>query len=240
MSSNTGPTQSSHRQSVATSRAAQISRIRESLRRPRRSTRSATETDSTESRLTALRLGTGSTPGSSTTSLASPRMVGRRAASAASISAARSRARSAANASSISSASLAADRARRASLKSFVDRGAQTCPGDATIMPSPCHTPTGHAVGPASSPSSSVLVPGAGFEPARPFGPGGLSPLRLPVPPPGPVGANVTAVVLPSPRCRASGCRERTPVVARRVTRGTGRSRSWRSSPSGTRARRRG
>src|SRR4051812_22282177 len=29
-------------------------------------------------------------------------------------------------------------------------------------------------------------VPGAGFEPARPCGPRGLSPLRLPVPPPGP------------------------------------------------------
>jgi hypothetical protein len=64
-----------HGQSVATSSAAHISRMRESLRRPHRSTSSPTETDSTESRLTTVRPCTGSSPGSSTTSLASPRMV---------------------------------------------------------------------------------------------------------------------------------------------------------------------
>ena len=30
-----------------------------------------------------------------------------------------------------------------------------------------------------------LLVPGAGFEPARSYLPGGLSPLRLPIPPSG-------------------------------------------------------
>lgn len=53
----------------------QISRIRASASRPRRSTSTATETLSTESRLTADRRGTGSASGSRTTSLASPRMV---------------------------------------------------------------------------------------------------------------------------------------------------------------------
>ena len=66
---------SCHRQSVATSSAAQISRIRDSLSRPMRSTSNATATDSTESRLTALRRGTGSSSGSKATSLASPRIV---------------------------------------------------------------------------------------------------------------------------------------------------------------------
>ncbi len=47
-------------QSTATSRAPQISRIRVSANRPSRSTRTATETLSTESRLTAERRGTGS------------------------------------------------------------------------------------------------------------------------------------------------------------------------------------
>lgn len=62
-------------QSTATARAAQISRMRGSATRPNRWTRMATETLSTESRLTAERSGTGSSPGSRTTSLASPRIV---------------------------------------------------------------------------------------------------------------------------------------------------------------------
>jgi hypothetical protein len=62
-------------QSTATSKAAQISRMRTSPSRPIRSTRTATATLSTESRLTAERLGTGSSPGSSSTSLGNPRTV---------------------------------------------------------------------------------------------------------------------------------------------------------------------
>ena len=62
-------------QSTATSSAAQISPIRGPLSAPSRSTSTATETLSTESRLTALRRGTGSSPGSSTTSLGRPRIV---------------------------------------------------------------------------------------------------------------------------------------------------------------------
>ncbi len=62
-------------QSTATSSAAQIARIRVSASRPSRLTNVATETLSTESRFTAERRGIGSDPGSSTTSLASPRMV---------------------------------------------------------------------------------------------------------------------------------------------------------------------
>jgi hypothetical protein len=60
---------------TATSKAAQISRMRTSPSRPIRSTRTATATLSTESRLTAERLGTGSSPGSSSTSLGNPRTV---------------------------------------------------------------------------------------------------------------------------------------------------------------------
>ena len=62
-------------QSTATARAAQISRIRVSRKRPNRLTRIVIETLSTESRFTAERRGTGSSPGSSTTSLRSPRIV---------------------------------------------------------------------------------------------------------------------------------------------------------------------
>lgn len=62
-------------QSTATASAAQISRIRTSPRRPTRLTRIAIDTLSTESRFTAERRGTGSSPGSSTTSLTSPRIV---------------------------------------------------------------------------------------------------------------------------------------------------------------------
>ena len=62
-------------QSTATPRALQISRIRVSANRPSRLTSTATETLSTESRLTAERRGTGSSPGSRSTSLASPRIV---------------------------------------------------------------------------------------------------------------------------------------------------------------------
>ena len=62
-------------QSTATARAAQISRMRASATRPNRWTRMVIETLSIESRFTAERSGTGSSPGSSTTSLASPRMV---------------------------------------------------------------------------------------------------------------------------------------------------------------------
>jgi len=62
-------------QSTATSRAPQISRIRMSANRPTRLTSTASETLSTESRLTAERRGTGSSPGSRTTSLARPRIV---------------------------------------------------------------------------------------------------------------------------------------------------------------------
>lgn len=63
------------RQSTATDMASQTSRSLSSLSRPRRSTRTATETLSMASRFTALGLGTGSTPGSSVTSLGSPRIV---------------------------------------------------------------------------------------------------------------------------------------------------------------------
>lgn len=49
--------------------------MRASLNRPIRSISTLTETLSTESRLTAVRRTTGSAPGSSTTSLANPRMV---------------------------------------------------------------------------------------------------------------------------------------------------------------------
>ena len=62
-------------QSTATSRAAQISRIRASASLPRRLTRTPTETLSSESRLTAERRGTGSVSGSRMTSLARPRIV---------------------------------------------------------------------------------------------------------------------------------------------------------------------
>jgi hypothetical protein len=62
-------------QSTATSRAAQMARIRVSASRPSRRTSTATETLSTESRFTAERRGIGSESGSRTTSLASPRMI---------------------------------------------------------------------------------------------------------------------------------------------------------------------
>ncbi len=61
--------------STATEWAAQISFIRVSRNRPNRLTRMATETLSTESRFTAERRGRGSSGGSSTTSLSSPRIV---------------------------------------------------------------------------------------------------------------------------------------------------------------------
>ncbi len=62
-------------QSTATARAAQTSRMRDSASWPIRLTRTTTETLSTESKLTAERRGIGSSPGSRTTSLASPRIV---------------------------------------------------------------------------------------------------------------------------------------------------------------------
>jgi hypothetical protein len=62
-------------QSTATESAAQLSLIRLSANLPRRSTSTATDTLSTESRLTADRRGTGSSMGSRTTSLARPRIV---------------------------------------------------------------------------------------------------------------------------------------------------------------------
>ena len=62
-------------QSTATASAAQTCRIRSSANRPTLSTRTATDTLSNESRLTAQRRGIGSAPGSRTTSLASPRIV---------------------------------------------------------------------------------------------------------------------------------------------------------------------
>jgi hypothetical protein len=62
-------------QSTAIANAEQISCILASASRPRRSTSTPTDTLSTESRLTADRLGTGSSPGSSTTSLGSARIV---------------------------------------------------------------------------------------------------------------------------------------------------------------------
>jgi len=55
--------------------ASQTSRIRVSLRRPRRSTSSAVETLSMESRLMTHCLGTGSTTGVKATSLGRPRVV---------------------------------------------------------------------------------------------------------------------------------------------------------------------
>jgi hypothetical protein len=63
------------RQSTATASAAQISCMRSSASRPSRSTRTASETLSTESRLTAERRGTGSSPGARITSLGSERIV---------------------------------------------------------------------------------------------------------------------------------------------------------------------
>lgn len=63
------------RHPVAISRAAQISIIRLSARRPNRSMRMPAETLSTKSRLTAERRGTGSSSGSRTTSVASPLIV---------------------------------------------------------------------------------------------------------------------------------------------------------------------
>ena len=76
----TPPATESHRkpqtrQSTATVRAEQTSLIRSLPRRPNRSVRAPTETLSTESRLTAERSGIGSSAGSRTTSLASPRIV---------------------------------------------------------------------------------------------------------------------------------------------------------------------
>jgi hypothetical protein len=62
-------------QSTATLSAVQIARICVSASRPSRLTRTATETLSTESRFTADRRGTGSDPGSRTTSLPRPRIV---------------------------------------------------------------------------------------------------------------------------------------------------------------------
>lgn len=62
-------------QSTATASAAQISVIRLPASRPRRSASTATDTLSTESRLTAQSRGIGSSVGSRTTSLARPRMV---------------------------------------------------------------------------------------------------------------------------------------------------------------------
>jgi hypothetical protein len=64
-----------HSQAVATASAAQISLIRAPLSTPIRSISTATDTDSTESRLTALLRPIGSSPGSSTTSLGKPRIV---------------------------------------------------------------------------------------------------------------------------------------------------------------------
>jgi hypothetical protein len=62
-------------QSTATANAEQISRMRSSPNLPSRSVSVPTETLSTESRFTADRTGIGSSPGSSCTSLASPRIV---------------------------------------------------------------------------------------------------------------------------------------------------------------------
>lgn len=64
-----------HAQSTATSSAAQSCRMRWSLRRPRRSASAATATLSTESRFATHCRGTGSSPGSSATSLARSRIV---------------------------------------------------------------------------------------------------------------------------------------------------------------------
>lgn len=64
-----------YRQSTATSSAWQISRIRTPLSAPIRSTSTAVDTDSIESRFTAQRGPIGSSPGSRTTSLAKPRIV---------------------------------------------------------------------------------------------------------------------------------------------------------------------
>lgn len=69
------PVMSQLEQSTATARAAHTWRIRSPANRPSRSTSTAMETLSTESRLTAQRRGIGSSPGSSNTSLASPRIV---------------------------------------------------------------------------------------------------------------------------------------------------------------------
>ncbi len=66
---------SSYRQSTATSSAWQISRIRIPLSAPIRSTSTAVDTDSIESRLTAQRRPIGSSSGSSTTSLGRPLIV---------------------------------------------------------------------------------------------------------------------------------------------------------------------
>lgn len=69
------PPTTHHSHETATVTAAQIWRIRSSLNLPMRPTSNAVETLSNESRLTAERLGTGSSPGSSTTSLGKPRIV---------------------------------------------------------------------------------------------------------------------------------------------------------------------
>ena len=66
---------SCYRQSTATSSAWQISRIRMPLSAPIRSTSTAVNTDSIESRLTAQRRSIGSSPGSRTTSLGRSRIV---------------------------------------------------------------------------------------------------------------------------------------------------------------------
>lgn len=68
-------TVAAQRQSTALASAEQTWCIRSPLRRPRRSVNVPTDTLSTESRLTAERRGTGSSPTSSTTSLGSPRMT---------------------------------------------------------------------------------------------------------------------------------------------------------------------
>jgi len=69
------PLLSQRRQSTAISSAPQISCMRASASRPSRVTSRETETLSTESKLTAERRGTGSSPGSRTTSLGSPLIV---------------------------------------------------------------------------------------------------------------------------------------------------------------------
>ena len=75
LSASTTRVASDHRQSTATSSAAHIDRMRWSLSRPIRSISTPRDTLSIESRLTAERCRTGSSPGSRTTSLANPRIV---------------------------------------------------------------------------------------------------------------------------------------------------------------------
>lgn len=70
-----GTSRPAQSQATAVSRAAQIWRIRRSLSQPNLVTSHAWLTKWTESRLTADGIVTGSSPGSSTTSLANPRMV---------------------------------------------------------------------------------------------------------------------------------------------------------------------